>query len=377
MESVCSLRSLVSSDEISLDHNIDGVGDKLRNDDYDYHPEGIPSTIRHRSLSTCTTSQYDRRHHTHHHRDHRDHRHRRVSSQRSISTEMAIIASSSPEIKALTLPITTTFELPEEINCSGLSSSSSPSPSSSSSSASPSSNEYHRHTTTAHYHQYRHQRSIRTCSLFPEDFDCDSFSVSAKTKNKLSPTISPAVLPIDVDGVNNKEEYRDQDNNHSTKNRCEREREHDDDQRDSTFTKLSNDNNEIDELTLYLERQNIGSSDSIHSPTSLLHKETSQLSSPTTIIPDVAVHPFKRGSSQQRPRPSFLEQRSSLHRRISFDSLPEISEILDQPNSLPHDNEGYSYHYLSSGTTTTIYHDNSFTPNENNNDTKLMTTIYY
>ncbi|OEU19970.1 hypothetical protein FRACYDRAFT_236031 [Fragilariopsis cylindrus CCMP1102] len=241
MESVCSLRSLVSSDEISLDHTIDGVGDKLRNDDYDYHPEGIPSTIRHRSLSTCTTT----------------------------------------------------------------------------------------------------------------------------------------VLPIDVDGVNNKEEYRDQDNNHSTKNRCEREREHDDDQRDSTLTKLSNDNNEIDELTLYLERQNICSSDSIHSPTSLLHKETSQLSSPTTIIPDVAVHPFKRGSSQQRPRPSFLEQRSSLHRRISFDSLPEISEILDQPNSLPHDNEGYSYHYLSSGTTTTIYHDNSFTPNESSNDTKLMTTIYY
>jgi hypothetical protein len=366
MESVCSLRSLVSSDEISLDHNTGGVGDEIRN--YDYHPEGIPSTIRHRSLNTCTTSQYDRRRHNHHHRHHR---HRRVSSQRSISTEMAIIASSSPEIKALTLPITTTFELPEEINCSGLSSSSS-------SSASPSSNEYHRHTTTTHHHQYRHQRSISTCSLFPEDFDCDSFSVSAKTKNKLSPTISPAVSPIDVDGVNNKEDYRDQDNYHPSMNRCKREREHDDDQRDGTLTKLSNDNNEIDELTLYLERQNIGSSDSIHSPTSLLHKKTPQLSSPTTIIPDVTVHPFKRGSSQQRPRPSFLEQRSSLHRRISFDSLPGISEIIDQPNLLPHGNEGYSYHCFSSGTTTkNIHHDNSFTPNENNNDTKFMSTIYY
>jgi hypothetical protein len=365
MESVCSLKSLVSSDEISFDHNIDGIGDEIRNYDYDYHPEGIPSTIRHRSLSTCTTSQYDRRRQNNSHH----HRHRRAPSQRSISTEMAIIASSSPEIKALTLPITTTFELPEEINCSGLSSSSS--------SASPSSNEYHRHTTTTHHHQHRHQRSISTCSLFPEDFDCDSFSVSAKTKNKLSPTISPAVSPIDVDGVNNKEEYRDQNNCHSTMNRCEREREHDDDQRDGTLTKLSNDNNEIDELTLYLERQNIGSSDSIHSPTSLLHKEPSQLSSPTTIISDATIHPFKRGSSQQRPRPSFLEQRSSIHRRISFDSLPEISEIIDQPNLLPHDSEGYSYHYFSSGAKATIHHDNSFTPNENNNDTKLMTTIYY
>jgi hypothetical protein len=161
----------------------------------------------------------------------------------------------------------------------------------------------------------------------------------------------------------------------------ESEREHDDDQRDDTLTKLSNDdNNEIDELTLYLERrQNIGSSDSIHSPTSLLNKDTSQLPSPTTIISDVTVHPFKRGYSQQRPRPSFLEQRSSIHRRISFDSLPEISEIIDQPNLLPHDSEQDSYqYYISTGTTTTIHHDdNSFTPNENDNDTKLMTTIYY
>lgn len=40
--------------------------------------------------------------------------HRRSQSQLSISTEMAIIASNSPEIKALNLPITPTF--PEEIN---------------------------------------------------------------------------------------------------------------------------------------------------------------------------------------------------------------------------------------------------------------------
>jgi len=338
-QTIYSLKSLVSSDEISLDIN----GDSNEIGNYDHHLEEIPSR---------------RCHHRYHHH---------VANQRSINTEMFIIASSSPEIKALSLP-TTTLELPEEINCTG-------------SSLFPSSNEYHNHTTTR---QHRHQSSISTCYLFPEDSDCDSFSFSTKNRNKCSSIVLPAVSPIDVDrknkfssfvlpavspndvdGNNNNNErsveYRDQGHCHSM-NRCEREN----DQRDATLTKMSR-SNEVDELTLYLERQSIGL-DNIY-PQTTLHKEN-QIRSPTTIIPETTLHPFKRGSLRH-PRPSFMEKRTSVHRRISFDSLPEISEILDQPDLLSHDGDG-SYYFSSE----TFHHDNSSTLNENKNDMESL-TIYY
>lgn len=356
-QTIYSLKSLVSSDEISLDIN----GDSNEIGNYDHYPEEIPSTIRHR-MSTSHDHDHRQCHHRYHHR---------VANQRSVNTEMFIIASSSPEIKALSLPITT-LELPEEINCTG-------------SSLFPSYNEYHHHTTT---HQHHHQSSMSTCYLFPEDFDCDSFSISTKSRNKCSSIVLPAVSPIgvdrknkfssfvlpavspsNVDGNNNKNsnnnerlvEYRDQGNYHAM-NRCEREN----DQRDANPTKMSH-NNEVDELTLYLERQSIGL-DNIHSQT-ILHKDD-QIPSPTTVTPETILHPFKRGSLRH-PRPSFMEKRTSVHRRISFDSLPEISEILDQPDLLSLDGDGSNYF-----SSETFHHDNSSTSNENKNDIKSL-TIYY
>ena len=266
---VHSLRSLVSSDETnSLELN-----------------DAIPSKIRRRSLK-------------------RNNRHYHCSpSQRSISTEMSIIACSSPEIKALVLPITIT--VPEKIRNSGAS------------------------TSTPSSVQYHHQRSVSTLSLFPEDDDggdeCDSFSVAAKIKYK-NDNGFPIVANISRNNNNSNDydrrsvEYRDQDNCHST-NHCDR-----DDERDTSTQILFND--ETDELALYLERQSIGS-DTIYSPTALLKTDT-RIPSPTTVIPNTAnlfsvvQHPIKKGSLQRR--------RSSMHRRVSYDSLPEISEILFQPD---------------------------------------------
>jgi hypothetical protein len=86
-----SLRSLVSKDGVSL----------LFDDDQDFEESpktnGLPQVLR--------ISMTDPSSHFHHHQ----------SSQRSISTEMAIIASSSPEIKALSdQPIAPSY--PHEIN---------------------------------------------------------------------------------------------------------------------------------------------------------------------------------------------------------------------------------------------------------------------
>jgi hypothetical protein len=89
-DSECSLRSLVSGDDDSLLLN-----DSL--DDFDDNDSNASPTLPHQHSGSSPT------------------RHRRFSSHPSISTEMAIIASSSPEIKALSSqPITPSF--PRELN---------------------------------------------------------------------------------------------------------------------------------------------------------------------------------------------------------------------------------------------------------------------
>lgn len=261
---VHSLRSLVSSD--------DSIHSLEQNDE-------IQSTVHCQTFKNCQ----DYCHH---------------NAQRSSSTEMSIIACSSPEIKALVQPV------PPSI-------------------------------------QFHHQRSMSTLSLFPEDDrsdeNCDINSIHvAKIKRISFPIVSPAASPNcenvkvgNIMKVNNDKrsliERRDQESYYS-KERFDYSKEFDAMKMNKVYEK------ETDKLALCLERQKFGSERICLPEVSNKDFEHSSqvFMTQNTAVTLVQQRPINRGHIRHQENP--LIRRSSLHRRVSYDSLPEMSEILCRPD---------------------------------------------
>ena len=210
---------------------------------------------------------------------------------RSSGAEMSIIACSSPEIKALVQPI------PPSI-------------------------------------QFQHHRSVSTLTLFPEyinEDDCsDSYYVPVTKMTRIdSPVKLPTVSPIhgNVEVNNNIKlkdrqrlsiEHREQENSHSEDHFIF------DDNPDVMKVDFEH-GDETDELALCLERQGIGSN-RIDLP-EVPNKELRDSSNTKTTFARERLIEKRPLRNPERP----LKRRSSRHRRVSYDSLPDMSEILRQP----------------------------------------------
>jgi hypothetical protein len=257
-----SLRSLVSSD--------DSIRSLERHD-------GIPTTIDCQLDKNCG-----------------DWRHCHI--KRNSSTEISIIACSSPEIKALVQPLSPSIP-------------------------------------------FQQQRSWDTLSFFPDKYHGDESYHSSpipatKMKDRSFSVVSSAASPrngrtsvngnIRLDDLSI--EHRDQENCQDG-DRCVYS--------DRSISMRGNSlyDGETDELALSLERQSIGSNRSyLPGVANEELRNSSQgpmvLNTMTNTIQQHAIHGKPTRRHQERPK----VRRSSLHRRISHDSLPEISKILCEPD---------------------------------------------
>lgn len=198
--------------------------------------------------------------------------HRRLS--RIYGREIAIIACNSPEIKALVEP-----SVPHSVQCN-------------------------------------HQRAISTLT-FLDDVDenehdlCGGFvPPTSKLKRRTCPIVSPDnahgrtrlsdQIPLSID-------RRDQES-YSPEGRFLF------DNAPTPKTRNSSYKDDVDELTLYLERQRIHDT---YSPEPK-HKDVRDSVVPISTIVSPQALPSKK--------------RSSRHRRVSYDNLPDISEVLCHPD---------------------------------------------
>ena len=276
--SICSLRSLVSGE---------GADDSFSFDDYDDYDEEEQKNNKY-------VSPFDQQR----------------LSQRSITTELAIIASSSPEIKALSesFPITPSF--PKEIDFTDSSMFGS-----ASSSSQLTMNENDRH----HQHQQQYRNSYPFVSpLWVSSSDiednCEHLSESGNRHQS---------NPSKVETKTREE------TNHNTSNRAEQQHYHDMD-------------TDVDELALYMERQTLGID---CSPTATSQKENvCPMEEETTPSTNNRSNSFnfksatKESQQQQQQRHQRRHHRSlssierpGCHRRISFNSLPSPAEIVASP----------------------------------------------
>jgi len=234
--------------------------------------DATPSTDHCRSIRNCED-------YCHHH------------VARSSGAEMSIIACSSPEIKALVQPI------PPSI-------------------------------------QFQHHRSVSTLTLFPEYIDEDECSDSyfgpvTKMKRIDSPVKLPTVSPIHGN-VEVNINIKLKDRQRSSIEHHEQEKSHSEDRFifDDNPDVMKGDfahGDETDELALYLKRQRIGSN-RIDLPEVPNEKLRDSSNIKTSFARERLIE--KRPMRQQK-RP--LMRTSSRHRRVSYDSLPNMSEILCQP----------------------------------------------
>lgn len=202
-----------------------------------------------------------------------DSRHRHVA--RISGTEISIIACSSPEIKALVQSV------PPSIQC-------------------------------------LHQRSVSTLSFYPEYDNIDELcgnSIAPVTKMNRNgcPVVSPDhehTMKLN-DHKRLSIEHRDQKSFHSEGRFIF------DDQLSPVSRNLLY-NEAVDELTLRLEQQRI---------------EPNRMRLPEFQNKDVrdASHP---NNTTTYPQEQPIKKRNSMHRRVSYDNLPDISEILCHPDFL-------------------------------------------
>jgi hypothetical protein len=241
-ESLCSLRSLVSADfnydgddhvDESKPLNADGGIDKERS--FRLHGTSLSSTT---SYCPCV-------------------------SQRSINTEMTIIASTSPEIKALNLLSPPTF--PDEIKF-----------------------------------ESSHRRLDSLDSLFSADSTCESSIVER-------PFVSPMMASMD---------HEDGRSDHSEIKRVSI-LEIDADAAESAFME------EADALCFFMKRQSLGG---LGTEDRINHKENvySNLNTSRSSIESRAT--ISPGHVPQFTSP--FHERPSMHRRVSFTSLPSPAEIV-------------------------------------------------
>ena len=263
---------LAGSDDVATVHSLRSLVSYDESTHSLEQHDGIPSTNHRRSFKNCE-----------------DHSHRHVA--RSIGTEMSIIACSSPEIKALIQPI------PPSV-------------------------------------QFQHHRSVSTLTLFPEDINEDQcydsyFVPVTKMKRNGFPFVLPTISP-NRGNVKVNDNIKLKDRQRLSIEHCEQENSHSEDR----F--ICNDEpdmmkggflhgEETDELALYLERQRIRSN-IVYLP-EVPNKELRDSSNTKTTV--VQEHLIEKRPMRKQERP--LMRRSSRHRRVSYDSLPEMSEILCQP----------------------------------------------
>ena len=202
-----------------------------------------------------------------------DHRpsHRRLS--RIYGREIAIIACNSPEIKALVEP-----SVPQSVQCN-------------------------------------HQRTISTLSFLSEDVEdelCGGYGppTSKLKQRRTIPIVSPDNEHVRTrrnDQIPLSIERRDQDN-YSSDGRFLF------DDAPTPKTRNSSYKDDVDELAVFLDRQRIHDT---YSP-EMKSKDVRDSAVPSTAMVSPQGFPTKR--------------RSSMHRRVSYDNLPDISEVLCHPD---------------------------------------------
>ena len=208
--------------------------------------------------------------------------------QISSSTRMSIIACSSPEIKALVAP------LPDSI-------------------------------------RYEHQRSVSNLSFCPEDLtrngSYDRCSVRRTQKGHSSlPVVSPT-FSSDRENIekNCKKTIKDYEQDSSIR---------------GSYCSGDRFNFDDESITMKLDFLHLGETDGIRSKSKSLSGATFNASpscSQAFMSQNTTIKHVQWNHVQQKPlehQEHFFMRRSTKHRRVSYDNLPDMSKVLCQPGEI-------------------------------------------